>query len=216
MHSSLYFINSNQFKCKLVTEITLLLLATAVSLSLVYITPQVEGQEPDGSYKNETWGSWYKPAPDQKGGNVTANFHANIEYTNATNRAIDLKIIINLDKELIERMYNKNDIHFTVYATGNKLYHKEILPLNILNYDNIIEIPLTDGRLDDYRVCLWFDNYDRDGKCINYSNRLNITSQHVDMTTSLKYVNDDIEDERNSPDDERINLSPTNTQNKES
>lgn len=150
-----------------------------------------------GQAMADTHGRWVDPLPTQKGGTSTPNFMPYVTYTNDTDRHIEVKIL--LDNNIVETAFKqmlKDGISFTIKANGNMFWYEKTYPLSALTTNDTFSIPLTDGRIDDYKVCVWFDKYDRDNGCANYSAKNNVTSQEIDMTYQLKYVHKDLQDER--------------------
>jgi len=138
----------------------------------------------------------------QKRGSVTPNEFPTTHYTNDTNRTLSFTIDVDVSDEEIREM----DLHglreFTVKARGNELSYKHTYPLLFLTGDKTITIPLNDGRLDSYKVCAYFDKYDRYEECKGLNTVKNVTSEKIDMTYQLRFVYEDIKKENGVEDDD--------------
>ena len=146
--------------------------------------------------QNETWGYWVQPKPDQKGGTVSPNFFPYIEPTNQTDRKLLIKLNIDVTDEIIKEIYDEFKLTYTVQMSSSGTFDFEkVGPITELIDNKTILIPLTDGRLDSYRVCVLFDNYDNDSVCEGFATDKNIISKELDLTLVLKYVHADLVEE---------------------
>jgi hypothetical protein len=146
--------------------------------------------------QNETWGYWVQPKPDQKGGTVSPNFFHYIEPTNQTDRKLLVKLKIDINDNIIKEIYDKFKLTYTVQMKSSGTFgFDKVAPITELIDNNTILIPLTDGRLDSYKVCVWFDDYENDNVCEGFATDENIISKELDLTLVLKYVHADLVEE---------------------
>lgn len=145
----------------------------------------------------------YRAFGEQRGGTVTPDYTSPVEYTNDTNRYIHLKLTHDQITEKELQLMKNDDLTFTIKAIGNALFYKQTYPLKQIT-DKVFSIHLNDGRLDDYRVCVWFNDYDGKQQCVNYSKKLNVTNNEIDISYNLLYVHEDIKsEEEDSGEDSR-------------
>jgi len=146
--------------------------------------------------QNETWGYWVQPKPDQKGGTVSPNFFPYIEPTNQTDRKLLVKLNLDIPDKIIKEIHDEFKLTYTVQMKSSGTFSfEEVKPITELIDNKTLLIPLTDGRLDSYRVCVWFDNYDNDNVCEGFATDKNIISKELDLTLILKYVHADLVEE---------------------
>jgi hypothetical protein len=146
--------------------------------------------------QNETWGYWVQPKPDQKGGTVTPNFFPYIEPTNHTDRKLLVKVKTDIPEETIKEIHDKFKLTYTVQMKSSGTFDFEkVAPITELIENNAILIPLTDGLLDSYKVCIWFGEYENDKVCEGFATAKNIISKELDLTLVLKYVHADLVEE---------------------
>ena len=146
--------------------------------------------------QNETWGYWIQPKPDQKGGTVSPNFFPYIEPTDQTDRKLLVKLNVDVSDETIKEIYDEFKLTYTVQmkSSGSFDFNK-VAPITELINNNTILIPLTDGLLDSYKVCVWFGDYKNDKVCEGFATDKNIISKELDLTLVLKYVYADLVEE---------------------
>lgn len=146
--------------------------------------------------QNETWGYWIQPKPDQKGGTVSPNFFPYIEPTDQTDRKLLVKLNVDVSDETIKEIYDEFKLTYTVQmkSSGSFDFNK-VAPITELINNNTILIPLTDGLLDSYKVCVWFGDYKNDKACEGFATDKNIISKELDLTLVLKYVHADLVEE---------------------
>lgn len=132
---------------------------------------------------------------EQRGGTVTPDYTSPVIYTNDTNRFIQVKLTLDhITEEELQAMIN-DDIKLNIQAKGNIFAYKETFDLQRLIDNNVFDIHLDDKRLDDYRVCVWFGEYDGKSQCENYSKKLNVTTNEIDVSYNLLFVYEDMKSE---------------------
>ena len=142
------------------------------------------------------FGYWVQPKPDQKGGTVSPNFFPYIEPTNQTDRKLLVKLNLDIPDEIIKEIYDEFKLTYTVQMKSSGTFSfDKVGPITELIDSNTILIPLKDGLLDSYKVCVWFDNYDNDKVCEGFATSKNIISKELDLTLILKYVHADLLEE---------------------
>lgn len=148
---------------------------------------------------------------EQRGGTVTEDYFGEpVIYTNSTNRTLTVEIKTHdIENDLFGKMEIDGLKDLTVWVRGNVFSVKQVYPIGSLVDDFNATIPLTDGRIDSYRVCIYFLNYDAQAVCSGMNEHHGVTFEEFDVTDILRKVWDDVkeENEERDEDDELLQLS---------